>query len=129
MDPSGKSPRTLLQPKSPLRILLEDCFTIQPNDHLSFRGDAKALINFEQVVAEYPDFPFAYLGAAMIRRQLGDPQWKVLASKAAEIFERTTGLPDHHVSHDRCLKLARDLLAAPATLFEELQTSFGKSLL
>jgi hypothetical protein len=62
-------------------------------------------------IQQFPEFPFTYYALAYCLQKQADPQWRVFATQAVAIFEKTTAINGHTEYHDQCLAYLRQLLA------------------
>ena len=57
----------------------------------------------EDVIAEFPRFPFTYWALSGLLSNKGDLSWKKYAEEGIQILEKTTKVAGHHANHDQKL--------------------------
>ncbi len=75
------------------------------------KNDNSVIKEIDDVIKLYPNFPFGYWTKFNYLKTTGNPTWKEYAEKAAHIFEITTSIKGHDLSHDEALKVLREALA------------------
>lgn len=102
----------IIKYSSPLTRMLEGTYKITEGRFQFLTGD-NIEQQLQQVIREYPNFPFAYYGLAYCLQNRGDPHWKDYAEHAVRIFEQTTKISGHNLNHDRVLAELRQQLTKP----------------
>ena len=77
------------------------------------RCDHENIAKFENVAKKYPDFPFSHAALARCKSRKGNPEWRMHAERALEIFTHTTAITGHSPSHDRVKDLMERILTGP----------------
>lgn len=65
---------------------------------------------YQELMDEFPDFPFTYFAMAFAYHDRNDIKWKDYAKKAEEILMRTTAIDHHNPVHSEALESIRALL-------------------
>ncbi len=87
------------------KILFED------NGRIFVKNDKSILKDIDEVIANYPNFPFGYWAKYDFLKKLGNIKWRESAEKAVYIFEITTSIKGHQPSQDDALKFLKKELA------------------
>ena len=74
------------------------------------RCDAAALTKFENVIRQFPDFPFSYWALAQCLKPMGNSQWRKYAERAMSIFEHTTRFGVRNPDHDQARQQIEEML-------------------
>ena len=69
-----------------------------------------SLLFTNQVIAKFPNFPFAYWAKAAILGSRNDKNWLQIAKRAIEILEITTTINGHHINHEQVLATLRNMV-------------------
>lgn len=88
---------------SPLSAMMDGTYKLQDNT-FSFYRTPEAESQLRKVIANYPNFPFAYYALALSIRDRGDGRWRAEMDRARRIFQITTSIPGHQQDHDDALK-------------------------
>jgi|GEM_PF-6093696 hypothetical protein len=75
------------------------------------KNDMSILPLIDEVINEYPRFPFGYCAKFNLLSSHNDKTWKIYAVKALEIFKITTTLEGHSPAHDEAKKALLEILA------------------
>ena len=84
---------------------------VEQNKAIFVKNDKAMLPKIDEVIKLYPNFPFGYWAKFNLLKDLGNPDWKLYAKKAMDIFEITTTIKGHDPSHDQVLKVLKEVLA------------------
>lgn len=77
------------------------------NGKVYVKNEKANLPLFDEVIAKYPNFPFAYFAKFVILQAFKNPEWKIYAKRALAIFEITTTIKGHNESQDAALETLR----------------------
>jgi hypothetical protein len=98
---------------SPLMKIMEGTFTeVSPDRYRRVCTDV-ALTKYRKAIQVFPRFPFSHFWLALCLRDRGESSWQSLARSAYSIFERTTQIAGHQVSHDEAKSYLAELLKTP----------------
>jgi hypothetical protein len=76
----------------------------------TWKCDSQSMSKYQQVIQEYPTFPFTYAVLAFCLRSSDNPKWIEHAKKAKKIFLETTKISGHNPLHDEYLEKITHLL-------------------
>lgn len=71
---------------------------------------AAALDQYRSIVKKYPFWPFSHYILAICLKDQNDKSWENHASKAFEILEKTTAVPNHNSDHSLIMQEVKKLL-------------------
>ena len=98
---------------SPLTKIMEGTFTeVSPGRYRRVCTDA-AVAKYKKAIQEFPRFPFSYFWLALCLRDRGESPWQPHARSAYSIFEPTTQIAGHQVSHDEAKSFLAELFKSP----------------
>ena len=90
----------LIERMSPLLTEQKDGMT-----YVIVKKENLPLVN--EVIKKYPNFPFGYYVKFELLKAYNDDEWIDVAKKAIEIFDVTTTIQSHHISHDEVLSILK----------------------
>lgn len=94
---------------SPLSRMMDGTYKLEDNTFTFYRTP-EVEKQLREVIANYPNFPFAHYALGLCLRDRGDTGWRTEMNRAKGIFQITTSIPGHQPDHDDALKRINRIL-------------------